>query len=245
MKDISKRIKELRMERNMTQDDLAERLHVTRQTVSSWETKKTRPDVETLEAISQAFGIELTELLYGKQKEDRFERFRTTGPSDPKMVKQAKIFGIIFVIGFLSRFLAVPLSVALAGLFGGSYRMGQVLIVIGTVIIGNWSFALLGPFVLSLISIKNDVSIKNVRWRKRSFVIGVVLAVMALLSWPIWILSVQLDWLDFVPIPVTQLYAMANFILFQNRYILLAIASLIWLGKKEPRENVREAMPEG
>jgi len=235
MKDISKRIKELRMERNMTQDDLAERLHVTRQTVSSWETKKTRPDVEMLEAVAQVFEIELTELLYGKQKEHRFEGVRSSGPSDPKMVKQAKIFGIIFVVGFLSRFLAVPLSAALTGLFGGSYMMGQVLIVIGTVLVFNWSFAFLGPFVLALISIKNDVSIKSTVWRKRIFVIGVVLAIMAVLSWPVWIIFVQLDLFDHIPMAVSQLYAIANFLLFQNRYVLMAIASLIWLGKKEPR----------
>ena len=241
MKDISKRIKELRMERNMTQDDLAERLHVTRQTVSSWETKKTRPDVEMLEAIAQVFEIELTELLYGKQKEHRFEGVRSGEPSDPKMVKQAKIFGIIFVVGFLSRFFAVPLSAALTGLFGGSYMMGQVLIVIGTVLVFNWSFAFLGPFVLALISIKSDISIKSTVWRKRIFVIGAVLAVMAVLSWPVWIIFVQLDLFDHIPMAVSQLYAIANFLLFQNRYVLMAIASLIWLGTKEPRQVVFES----
>ena len=55
MKDISKRIKELRQQQGMTQEELAERVHVTRQAVSNWENKKTRPDVEMLEAISNGF----------------------------------------------------------------------------------------------------------------------------------------------------------------------------------------------
>jgi len=240
MKDISKRIKELRMERNMTQDDLAERLHVTRQTVSSWETKKTRPDVEMLEAIAQVFEIELTELLYGKQKEHRFEGVRSSGPSDPKMVKQAKILGIIFVVGFLLRYL-FPLIIQGVNLIGMSFGGDSLLstsnftLVMAFLLITNWSFAFLGPFVLALISIKNDVSIKSTVWRKRIFVIGVVLAIMAVLSWPVWIIFVQLDLFDHIPMAVSQLYAIANFLLFQNRYVLMAIASLIWLGKKEPR----------
>ena len=235
MKDISKRIKELRMERNMTQDDLAERLHVTRQTVSSWETKKTRPDVEMLEAIAQVFEIELTELLYGKQKEHRFEGVRSSGPSDPKMVKQAKLFGIVFVVGFLARFLIPTLVMVLSQLFGGFVAVSQISVTLGMLLIGNWSFACLGPFALSLISIKHDISIKSVVWRKRIFVIGVVLAVMAILSWPLWIACVQFELFDFLPMHLGNVFALLVFMVFQNRYILMAIASLIWLGKKEPR----------
>ena len=232
MKDISKRIKELRLERNMTQDDLAERLHVTRQTVSSWETKKTRPDVETLEAIAQVFEIELTELLYGKKKQ---ERSFNAKPSNPKMVKQAKIFGIIFVVGFISRFAIVPLAAALGGLFGASVFTAQLVLALGTIVLGNWSFACLGPFVLSLISIKNDVAIQNAIWRKRTFCIGSILAATAILIWPLWIMYSQLDLFE-VGNMISSAMAMLVWVVFQNRYILLIIASLIWLGKKEPAE---------
>ena len=232
MKDISKRIKELRLERNMTQDDLAERLHVTRQTVSSWETKKTRPDVETLEAIAQVFEIELTELLYGKKKQERSFNAKS---SNPKMVKQAKIFGIIFVVGFISRFAIVPLAAALGGLFGASVFTAQMVLALGTIVLGNWSFACLGPFVLSLISIKNDVAIQNGIWRKRVFYTGIILAATAILIWPLWIMYSQLDLFE-VGNMISSAMAMLVWVVFQNRYILLIIASLIWLGKKEPVE---------
>lgn len=40
MNTVSKNIKRLRVKNNITQDDLAEKMHVTRQTVSNWETEK-------------------------------------------------------------------------------------------------------------------------------------------------------------------------------------------------------------
>ena len=47
---IAKHIRSLRKRAGLTQEELAQRLYVTRQTVSLWELGKTRPDVETLHA---------------------------------------------------------------------------------------------------------------------------------------------------------------------------------------------------
>ena len=52
MASVGKHIKHLRTARNMTQEQLAERLFVTRQAVSAWETEKALPDVDTLERIA-------------------------------------------------------------------------------------------------------------------------------------------------------------------------------------------------
>lgn len=49
MASVAKHIRRLRTEQHMTQEDLAEKLFVTRQTVSAWETGKAQPDLETLE----------------------------------------------------------------------------------------------------------------------------------------------------------------------------------------------------
>ena len=53
MSDIGKNIKKLRMQKDITQEQLAERLHVTRQAVSNWENGKTQPDVETLSMLAE------------------------------------------------------------------------------------------------------------------------------------------------------------------------------------------------
>ena len=65
MRDIGKNIRDLRQARNMTQDDLAERLFVTRQTVSNYETGRTKPDVDMLVRIAEVLEIDINALLYG------------------------------------------------------------------------------------------------------------------------------------------------------------------------------------
>lgn len=67
MRDIGKNIKQLRIQQNMTQDELAERLYVTRQTVSNYETGKSKPDVEMLVKIAEVLGTDVQQLIYGLQ----------------------------------------------------------------------------------------------------------------------------------------------------------------------------------
>lgn len=61
--EIGKSIAKIRKERNLTQDDLAEKYYVTRQTISNWENGKSYPDLETLVKISNDFDISLDVLL--------------------------------------------------------------------------------------------------------------------------------------------------------------------------------------
>jgi len=65
MRDIGKNIKDLRVQRNMTQEELAEKLFVTRQTVSNYETGKSRPDIDMLMQIAEVLGADIHQLLYG------------------------------------------------------------------------------------------------------------------------------------------------------------------------------------
>lgn len=52
----------------MTQDELAEKLFVTRQTVSNYETGRSRPDVEMLTKIAEILGVDANTVIYGKQE---------------------------------------------------------------------------------------------------------------------------------------------------------------------------------
>ncbi len=67
MSVIGKNIKKNRSEKRMTQEQLAESLHVTRQAVSNWEQGKTQSDVETLSAIAEVFDVPVEELIYGSE----------------------------------------------------------------------------------------------------------------------------------------------------------------------------------
>ena len=58
-------IAELRREKELTQEELAEKLNVTNKAVSRWETGSGFPDVDSMLALSSFFGVSINELLLG------------------------------------------------------------------------------------------------------------------------------------------------------------------------------------
>ena len=63
--EIGQRIKTHRAEAHMSQDDLAARVYVSRQTISSWENDKTYPDVQSLLLLSEIFDVTVDSLIKG------------------------------------------------------------------------------------------------------------------------------------------------------------------------------------
>ena len=59
---------ELRKRNNLTQDELAEKLFITRQAVSRWESGETTPNIETLKALSALFNVSINTLLGSPHK---------------------------------------------------------------------------------------------------------------------------------------------------------------------------------
>lgn len=57
--EFSDSIKQLRKDNKLTQEQLASKLHVTRQAISNWENNKNLPDIETLIEIATTFHISL------------------------------------------------------------------------------------------------------------------------------------------------------------------------------------------
>ena len=56
-------LRDLRKRHGLSQEEMAEKLFVTRQAVSRWETGQTVPNTETLKLISQTFGVSINVLL--------------------------------------------------------------------------------------------------------------------------------------------------------------------------------------
>ena len=97
--ELGKRLKDLRNQNNMTQDELAERLFVSRQTISSWENDKSYPDIHSLLMISELFSVSLDTLVKGdieimKEKIDQgtIHTFKKT----------SNIYGILLIICIVS-----------------------------------------------------------------------------------------------------------------------------------------------
>lgn len=89
MAKISKNIKQFRTQNKLTQDALAEKINVTRQTVSSWETDRTQPDIDMLEALSAALDVGVEELIYGKKNKVGLE---------PEKKPDRKIYTIVLTV---------------------------------------------------------------------------------------------------------------------------------------------------
>ncbi len=60
---FGKRLKKLRLEKGVTQEILAQEIHVTRQTISGWERGRSEPDLSTLLCLARFFDVTIDELL--------------------------------------------------------------------------------------------------------------------------------------------------------------------------------------
>ena len=63
--ELGRQIKKYRNERSLSQDALAEKIYVSRQTISNWENDKSYPDVNSLVLLSKVFDVSLDQLIKG------------------------------------------------------------------------------------------------------------------------------------------------------------------------------------
>lgn len=109
--ELSKQIRKYRKELGFSQEVLAERMFVSRQTVSSWENDKSYPDVKSLLLLSEVFHVSLDILIKGDVEQMK----QVIRQDDIKQMKRySKIYVVLFVVGVVS---VVPL-VEWLGLWG-------------------------------------------------------------------------------------------------------------------------------
>lgn len=82
--EIAAQIRKHRTESGLSQKDLAEKVYVTRQTVSNWENGKSYPDIQSLLLLSQLFSVSVDQLIKGdletmKKKSVRKQWTASTG----------------------------------------------------------------------------------------------------------------------------------------------------------------------
>ena len=76
---IGKFIAELRKEKNMTQEQLAEKMGITNKSISRWENGKTMPDLSIITILAKELNVEVSELLNGRRMtKEELEKLRDT-----------------------------------------------------------------------------------------------------------------------------------------------------------------------
>ena len=63
--ELSKHIKKYRTEANLSQEELADKIYVSRQTISNWENEKNYPHIKSLVLMSEGFQVSLDNLIKG------------------------------------------------------------------------------------------------------------------------------------------------------------------------------------
>ena len=120
-------IKELRIEKELTQKELAEKLSVSTAAVSKWENGKGFPDISILEPLSAELGISIAELIKGEKMPENFESeslAKDIIEISKKEIKFEKARQIFITAAFLATILIVNIFV-IFDVFSGYLLFGN------------------------------------------------------------------------------------------------------------------------
>lgn len=182
---VGKNIVKLRKEQGMSQEQLAQKIHVTRQAVSNWETGRSQPDLDMLETLASAFGTDILVVIYGQMPAGADEETRSAVRK--RHLKKAVFWGILTLASYLIL-----------------TALGRHLDVLKTRTYNSMPYILLQTSVMPLISVGFAVSLMHVLnvagtvriaesgMRKKLLVVGGLTAALYMLC---------MLWL-FVPLPL-------------------------------------------
>lgn len=110
--EFNNRLYELRKRKGLSQEELAGKLEVSRQTVSKWENGESTSDMEKLVAMSDLFDMSLDELVLGKEQADKL----LTPENKKKVGKIVRIIGIAAAVIFVIDLISMMVSFLLFGI---------------------------------------------------------------------------------------------------------------------------------
>ena len=100
--DLGKKVASLRKKNNLTQESLAEKIGVTRQTISKWELGETSPDIKQAKLLAAEFNISLDELVNNNTNNVLMKKVSNTEHLATITIKMLKVIGIILSVLFIT-----------------------------------------------------------------------------------------------------------------------------------------------
>lgn len=97
---LGEKIYNLRKKTGISQEQLGEKIGVTRQTISNWELNETSPNTEQLKLLSKFFNISIDDLLDNDIKTVLVEKISNTEKLAGIVIKILKVLGIAFAALF-------------------------------------------------------------------------------------------------------------------------------------------------
>lgn len=108
-------LKKLRNEKNLTQEQLAEKFNTSRRSVSRWEGGYNLPDIDILLEMSEFYEVDLKEILKGERKNEQMENreketaVAVTDYNIERNMQDAKIAIGFFIAGFVGAIISIIL----------------------------------------------------------------------------------------------------------------------------------------
>ena len=156
-------LQELRKEKELTQEQLAEQLGVARRTVSRWETGNNMPDLDILVELSDLYSVDLREILSGERKSETMDQelketvLQVADYSSEEKNKMLRRMHWLFIVGLIG--FAAFLVITLMGLEAtapydaiGSFGLGIAfaMMILGVIFTGR-SVARIREFKMRLL----------------------------------------------------------------------------------------------
>lgn len=109
--ELGNHIKHYRNEKGLSQEELAERVYVTRQTISNWENNKNYPDINSIVLLSEVFEISIDNLIKGDLEQMKKE-------INSEEVKKLNFYSWMVLIIFLIAIISLIPMLKFIGLYG-------------------------------------------------------------------------------------------------------------------------------
>ena len=106
--EIGKQLKNARMHSGLTQENVAEKLHVSRQTISNWENEKSYPDIINVIELSSLYSISLDDLLKGDERMMKHLEESTNIVKSNKKLIAAIVSNIVLAIVLITLNMFIP-----------------------------------------------------------------------------------------------------------------------------------------
>lgn len=124
--NIASQIKKHRLYHSYSQDDLAEKVFVSRQTISNWENEKSYPDLQSLFLLSNLFNVSLDELVKGdlEKMKNELSNKKMNNYSIGMLVTMLLMFASLVLLKRIGFYLTLPFfGVFMLGMFYCAFQL--------------------------------------------------------------------------------------------------------------------------
>jgi len=142
-------LKQLRKEKELTQEQLAEKLNVSNRTVSRWETGSNMPDIGTLVEIANFYDVSIPEIINGERKSENMEQeTRETAVAMAKYGQNAVKNGKQKVISILLMVFGIFVIISALLVFPNESSWGSIYSILGSAVLIAGIYFMLCPVVI-------------------------------------------------------------------------------------------------